>query len=131
MPVSGLPTNSALLKMTQGSSGVSTKFFQRTAKAPVGSLSVRTAVRPFARSWRRGTKATRHRVRPTDRTTTANCQGLNQAVRERALGNAVVLTDVSAAGSGRVGDAVRGQKISEYAPLGTSMIHGSAAPACA
>src|SRR5258708_6726103 len=106
MPVSGLPTNSALLKITQGSSGVSTKFFQRTAKAPVDSLSVRTVVRPFGRSCRSGTNATRHSVRPIDRTTTANCQGLYQ-VRERAFGNAVVLMEVSAAGSGAAGGVLR------------------------
>src|SRR5258708_25716592 len=106
MPVSGLPTNSALLKMTQGSSGVSTKSFQRMAKAPVGCLSVLTAVRPFARSCRSGTNATRHSVRPTDRSTTANCQGLYK-VRERAFGTAVVLIEVSAAGSGAAGGVLR------------------------
>src|SRR5260370_22067476 len=111
MPVSGRPTNSALLKMTQGSSGVSTKFFQRTDKAPLGSLSARTAVRPFARSCRSGTNATRQSVRPIDRTTTASCQGL-YPVRGRALGNAVVLTEVSGAGSGVAG-GVLGENTSE------------------
>src|SRR6266850_2276543 len=128
IPVSGRPTNSALLKITQGSSGVSTKSLQSEANAAVGSLSVRAAARPFARSCTSGNNATRQSASPKDRTTTARCQGLYQGVRGRAVGNAGVTTEDRTAGSGAAGGAIRGLKTSEYAPLGTSMIQGSAAP---
>src|SRR5579863_515504 len=45
MPVSGRPANSALLKITHGSSGVTTKSFHRNARAAGASGGAGLAVR--------------------------------------------------------------------------------------
>src|ERR1039457_2045542 len=72
MPVSGLPTNSALLKMTQGSSGPSRKPFQKTASGPVGSM--RAAGRTAARFRNTAIRVTTHTASSDDSAITAMSQ---------------------------------------------------------
>src|SRR5271163_575889 len=98
MPVSGRPANSALLKITQGSSGVATKSFQRNARAVGGSAtSVFTIRLALARSNNSVTSAA---TSSTDSVMTLVNHAYWRGVRDCAVGDAVVRGGAGGGSSG-------------------------------
>src|SRR5258708_7652932 len=104
MPVSGLPTNSALLKTTKGSSGPSTKPFQKAASGPAGSTPA--AGRLAGRFSITVVKARAHPASSTDSAITAMSQP-ERRVGDLA-GKAVSAAAACDTGSPGVGGAGRG-----------------------
>src|SRR5579872_1648508 len=103
MPVSGRPTNSALLKTTHGSSESSTKLFQKSASGPV-AIDAAAAV-SGARIGTLDTNSVTEIARRTAKTITVTNHSLVDAAWDAGAGGPV---SACATGASTAFSAVRG-----------------------